>query len=210
MDIFFVQLAIIFLPGLVWEHVDRQFGLKRMATQFDILRRTFLFGLISYAATYGVYQLLGISFELVEPRKDITFLNATFASEIGIASFVALVLSILWLYATNYKLLTRFMQLIHATSRYGDEDVWDFILNSDSPSVDYINLRDFEKEITYAGWVETFSEAERVRELVLRDVKVFNFQGDELFRAPRVYIARPVDDIDIEFPFKSNQPEPHL
>lgn len=113
----------------------------------------------------------------------------------------------MWLYVTNYKLLTWFMQFIRATNRYGDEDVWGFILNSDDPNVEYINLRDFEKEITYAGWVETFSEAEKVRELVLRDMKVFNFQGDELFRAPRVYVSRPMDNIDIEFPYSIDQQE---
>jgi hypothetical protein len=180
---------------------------KLLSTQFDILRRTFLFGLISYAASFGGYKLLGLPFEVVDPKKDVTFLNGVFVTEIGVTSLVALVLSILWLYSTNYKLLTRFMQAIRATNRYGDEDVWDFILNADSPSVEYINLRDFDKEITYAGWVETFSEAEKVRELVLRDVKVFNFQGDELFSAPRVYVARPVDTIDIEFPFEPNYQE---
>ena len=94
----------------------------------------------------------------------------------------------------------RFMQRIRATKRYGDEDVWDFTFNDHDRNVEYVNLRDFDKKIVYAGWVERFSDTDKVRELVLRDVNVYDFEGNELFSTPRVYIARPMDDIDIEFP----------
>ena len=82
MDIFFLQLAIIFLPGLVWERIDAQFAQKRIPTQFDVLRRTFVFGLVSYIATYGIYKLFGVPFELVEPKKDTTSLGETSIREI--------------------------------------------------------------------------------------------------------------------------------
>ena len=42
MDIFFLQLASIFLRGLIWERIDAQFAQKRLPTQFDVLRRTFV------------------------------------------------------------------------------------------------------------------------------------------------------------------------
>lgn len=96
------------------------------------------------------------------------------------------------------------MKCIGATKRYGDEDVWDFTFNAHDRNVEYVHLRDFDKKIVYAGWVERFSDTEKVRELVLRDVEVFDFESNELFATPRVYIARPMDDIDIEFPV---QPE---
>jgi hypothetical protein len=64
-----------------------------------------------------------------------------------------------------------------------------------------VHLRDFEKKPAYAGWVEVWSESEKTREIVLRDVAVSDFEGDELFRTPRVYLARKADNIDIEFPY---------
>jgi hypothetical protein len=113
------------------------------------------------------------------------------------------------LYATNWKLLTRFLQCIRATKRYGDEDVWDFTFNSREAEVEYVNVRDFEKEITYSGWVELFSESEKQRELLLRDVIVYDWEGKELFKMARVYLARKSDNIDIEFPYgeKANEQE---
>lgn len=167
MDIFLLQLAIIFLPGLIWERVDAQFLQKRVPAQFDVLRRTFVFGLVSYLATYGIYRLIGVPFELFEPKNDATFLGEPAFIEVIVTSFVAFCCSILWLYFVKFNLLTRFVHLIGATKRFGDEDVWDFTFNARDRNVEYVHVRDFDKKIVYAGWVDLFSDTEKVRELVL-------------------------------------------
>lgn len=70
-----------------------------------------------------------------------------------------------------------------------------------------MHFRDFEKKITYAGWVEAFSETEKQRELRLRDVIAYDFEGNVSLRTPRVYLARKIDNIDIEFPYRSGTAE---
>ena len=80
--------------------------------------------------------------------------------------------------------------------------MWDYTFNSGRAEVEYIHLRDFDKKITYAGWVEAFSESEKQREVRLRDVIVYDFEGKVLFETPRVYLARKADAIDIEFPYR--------
>jgi hypothetical protein len=52
----------------------------------------------------------------------------------------------------------------------------------------------------FAGSVTTFSETGRLRELVLRDVEVFDFEGVLLYDVPLMYVARKPEDIHIEFP----------
>ena len=138
-------------------------------------------------------------------KKDVEFLDGPAIKLIFYASLVSVFCALLWLYGSNYKLLTRLLQSISATKRYGDEDVWDFTFNSGKPEVEYVHVRDFEKKITYAGWVEAFSETEKQRELRLRDVIVYDFEGNVLFETPRVYLARKMDNIDIEFPYRSGQ-----
>jgi hypothetical protein len=133
-------------------------------------------------------------------RRDEPFLDASAFVEIFFASLVALACSIIWLYITTFRVIARFLHLIGATKRYGDEDVWDFMFNSQRGEIEYLHLRDFEKKLTYAGWVESFSESEKQRELVLRDVIVYDFEGNTIFETARVYLARSADDIDIEFP----------
>lgn len=84
--------------------------------------------------------------------------------------------------------------------KYGDEDVWDFTFNSSDVETEYVHFRDFEHQLVYAGWVNAFSETNKLRELVLRDVIVYNFDGEEFYRTPLLYLARAPENIHIEFP----------
>ena len=59
------------------------------------------------------------------------------------------------------------------------------------------------KKLTYTGWVEAFSESEKQREIVLRDVIVYDFDSRAIMETERVYLARKADNIDIEFPYKA-------
>jgi len=52
----------------------------------------------------------------------------------------------------------------------------------------------------FAGWVNTFSETGKLRELVLRDVEVYDFEGQFMYAAPLLYVARKPEDVHIEFP----------
>jgi hypothetical protein len=207
-DLFFLQIIVIFIPGIIWERIDAQYGRNRATQQWDILRRTFIFGFVAYFVTFALFWCVsflfeGWDFKLFDFKKDGTFLDGVAFKQIAAASIVAMACAILWLYATNYKCFTRFLQWMAATKRYGDEDVWDYMFNSGRAEVEYVHVRDFEKKITYAGWVEVWSESEKQRELVLRDVIVYDFEGKKLFETPRVYLARKADNIDIEFPYRA-------
>jgi hypothetical protein len=48
--------------------------------------------------------------------------------------------------------------------------------------------------------VETFSESGELRELLLRDVIVYDFEGTEMYKVPHLYLARDRINIHIEFP----------
>jgi hypothetical protein len=210
MDIFFFQLVIIFVPGIIWERFDAQYGPNKSTQQWDIIRRTFVFGLSAYVVTFCIYWLAsfyftGLNFQVFQFKKDVEFLDGAALKLIFYASLVSVICALVSLYGNNYKLLTQLLQRIGATRRYGDEDVWDFTFNSGKPEVEYVHVRDFDKKITYAGWVEAFSETEKLRELRLRDVIVYYFEGNTLYETPRVYLARKMDNIDIEFPYRSGQ-----
>jgi len=202
LDLFFLQLAIIFIPGIIWERMDALFAQKRRPDQFDVIRRAFIFGLVSYALTYGVYEGFGWEFQFVELSRDKTFLSPLLFREIIATSLVSTACSIAYLYVANRKILYALFQKVGATKRHGDEDIWDLTFNERGASVEYVHLRDFEKGIIYTGWVIAFSDTDKIRELVLRDAVVYNFDGQILFEAPRVYVARAMDKIDIEFPYR--------
>lgn len=202
-SLFLLQLAILLLPGVIWAHMETRFVTGTKPTQTEFLVRSLLFGLTSYAITYLVYYKAGWSFRMVELEKVAAenVFNPDIAWQIILATGVGFVLSVLWLYAERYKLLTRFLQCIGATNAYGDEDVWDYTLNSRDAASEYVHFRDFENQLVYAGWVLTFSETGKLREIVLKDVQVHNFEGETLFETPLLYIARKAETVHMEFPF---------
>ena len=81
--------------------------------------------------------------------------------------------------------------------RYGDEDVWAFLMNS--KELGCIFLRDYRCGLVYKGWIELYSDSGSSRELVLQDVEVFeNASGVRLYEVPRLYVSRDQYEISIE------------
>ncbi len=61
-DLAIVQLAIIFLPGLIWARLDARYAMKSKPSDVEFFIRAFLFGITSYVVTFLVYALAGLSF----------------------------------------------------------------------------------------------------------------------------------------------------
>jgi Family of unknown function (DUF6338) len=176
-------------------------GIKGEKAQFDLILNAFMFGVLSYAILDILYQRGGWSLKLFDLETDSKkLIQPEVFPEIAAAAGIAIFGGVLSLYIENYKLFTRFVQKIGATKTYGDEDVWDFVFNSSSPTASFVHFRDFEQRVTYAGYVQTFSESGQLREIVLSDVVVYDFDGVEMYRVSSLYLARDRENIHIEFP----------
>ena len=196
-----MQLALVFLPGLIWAQIDARYAAKVKQGQVEFVIRAFLFGIFTYAISFLGYRLLGQEFSGlgINATNQTFLLLDSFVDEIAISTVLSLVLAVIWLYLANYKVLVRALNWIRATSKYGDEDVWDYTFNSSMPNVQYVHVRDFEKGISYAGWVEAYSSSGELRELLLRNVIVHDRIGSAT-AIPLVYLARDRGDVHIEFP----------
>jgi hypothetical protein len=200
----FFEIALIFIPGFIWMKIHSRYGFKGEKTQFDLVLNAFIFGVMSYASLYMIYRANGWSLKLFELETDSRkLIQPEIFPEIIFAVLIAIIGGIVSLYFENYKVFTRFVQQIGATKTYGDEDVWDFVFNSSSRAVSFVHLRDFARRVTYAGFVEIFSESGVLREIVLRDVIVYDFEQTEMYRVPRLYLAMERENIHIEFPVGS-------
>lgn len=201
--LFILQIAILFLPGVIWAHLDSKFASRRDDGQLWFLMRALMFGIISHAAAWFIFWVFHQEYlipNLVAADKE-AVITDRIGWQIVAATGLGLVLSVLWMYLVNYKILTRFLQTIKATKTYGDEDVWDFLFNSNDAAAEYVHVRDFDLQLVYAGYVSTFSESGKLRELVLRDVVAYNLEGEEVYKTPRIYLARKPEGIQIEFPY---------
>ncbi len=206
MDFFFFQLAIIFLPGLIWERIASRYGLKRPPTQFEIALRTFTFGLAAYVITFGLYAAAGWEFHVPDVKHDTSFIaDKKYLKEYIATIVVSIVGSVLWLYAFNHKLFGRFLRFIKATKKFGDEDLWDFMFNSADTRVQYAYVRDYENNKIFSGWVEGYSGGDKFRELLLRDVQVYDLESRFLYETPLMYLGKDAEKIQIEFPARSQR-----
>lgn len=197
----FFELALIFLPGFIWMKIHTAYGAKGTRSEFDKILNTFIFGVISYIILMSIYWLFDRKMNILDIDTNGTQLfNEREFPDILFAIGIAVVCGLIHLYAENYKWITRFAQYIGATKRFGDEDVWDFVFNSNSKDVEWIYYRDFDERVVYAGYVRLFSESNEVRELLLERVIVYDFEGEQLYEMPRLYLAKKSDNVHIEFP----------
>ena len=62
------------------------------------------------------------------------------------------------------------------------------------------NVAKYDYQAVYSGFAQVFSESGQLRELLLIEVKVYDFEGQFMYEVPRMYLARPREGIHIEFP----------
>jgi hypothetical protein len=106
--------------------MDARYAANEKPTNLDFFTRAFVYGVVTYAFTFAIYLLLKQPFALIDFKAAQT--NLVLTQRVGIeiisATFVGFVLGIGWVFASNHKWMTIFLQFIRATKRYGDEDVW--------------------------------------------------------------------------------------
>ena len=208
MDLALAQLAIVFMPGIIWAYIDASYGAGPRPQQSILLIRAFLFGMATYCTLFLLYSACGKRFGYGSLGSDVVRLDIfQLKDEISWSIPLSFVLSVGWLYAVRNRLLMKFLQWIGVTRRYGGEDVWSHTLNSGQPHVEYVHFRDLENGYVFAGWIHVYSENENEgrRELLLRDVIVYDEEGAEICRLPNLYISRPNDNIWVEFPYNQEE-----
>lgn len=68
-------------------------------------------------------------------------------------------------------------------------------------NVTEIYIRDIPSNITYHGVINSFSETSDFKEIVLRNVKVYDYETSTLaYTLDKIYLSKPKDNLVIEIP----------
>ena len=156
-DLLFIQLAVVFLPRLIWTQLVATYAMKERPGPTEFLVRAFIFGFLTYVAVYFAYGWFGKEFSPLPVGDSERFLNVNFADELLWSSAAALTFSFVWMYGSTRRWMTRFLNRVGAATTHGKEDVWDLTFNRCRPQVEYVHVRDLERGITYCGWVRAYS-----------------------------------------------------
>jgi hypothetical protein len=208
-----VRLLFLFLPGIVCSLVVAHLTTHRDLRPADHVIPSFLFGFlvyVLYSGTAAVWNgMLAFGdlppYELIPgegtPATGISALAILVS--IVLATALAFVLSAL----KNRKVLNRIARVLRVTRKFGDRDVWSYMMNSDN--LEWVVIRDRSKGLYYVGKPMVSSDEETVRELILTSTAVYDYEsGEELYVAGNVYFSFPNEGLVIELNPKERKDEP--
>lgn len=197
-----LKLIILLTPGAVASIIFEKLTIHKKWNSFQFIANSILFGGISYLVAQLAFNICRHdssfdNFWLNLPSKEIPFVAVIKAVITSI--FIGFICAGL----DNYKFVNRIGKFLKLTTKYGDENLYSYFLNADN--VNEIYFRDIPNNITYHGMINSYSETNEFKEIVLRDVKVYDYTTSTLmYELDKVYLSRPKDDIIIEVPFINN------
>ena len=205
LDDFTLTVVFLFFPGLVCALVASRLTThqERKPTEFvipSLIYGILIYVIYSWAATIfdAELSLPHINILSVESR----LLVAESPIVLTVATGIGIVLAFIAGAGINHKILHRFARSILVTNKFGDKDVWTYVMNSNE--TDWLVIRAPDQNIFYLGRIAVYSDEEDTRELVLSDTKVYdNITGEEKYHAGNMYFSFKKDEIVIELPPRS-------
>ncbi len=196
-----IKLIIILIPGAIATLIFGKLILHKEWNSFRFVLYSILFGIVSYLILQLVINGLNLFRDNKLPELTI-WNNLNNASsipykEVALASAFSIAIAFIVSLVENKKYINRIAGFIRVSSKYGDENLYSMFLNS--KDVEYVYLRDIKNQLTYHGWVKSFSENENIAEIRLSDVGVYNYSDSQLlYEVGEVYLSLNKQEIIIE------------
>ena len=204
-----VAVSVILFPGVISAVIaDKIVVHARRWGSFKYGLYSFVFGVFCYVIVQMFVWLMGYIperfqlFALKTGALDVWSLVTESRARINLVEvFAATVLSMPVAFVTafliNYKIFHKLAEKLRISQKYGDENLYSYYLNA--KEIDWVYVRDFERQLTYQGRVLSFSETDKVQELVLSDVTVYGYDDStEYYSVPSIYLCREMGRFVIE------------
>lgn len=209
MDISELALKLIFilLPGAIAAMIYERLTVHKEWTPFKFILHATIFGMLSYLSLqvtisipafvynvfnkqYKAYSDLEI-WETINGSKKIPYWEVLKACGMGI------VISALATAITFYKILNKSSQILKLSNKYGDENLYSYFLNA--KEIEFVYVRHIKNDLTYHGYVKSFSENDLISELVMSSVSVYRYTTSELlYEIDQIYLSFNKSEIIIE------------
>jgi hypothetical protein len=214
-----VRIIFLLLPGAIASSL--YWKLKGRATRKDWedLLEVVIFSICSYLVYAICTYILGC-FNFLWSRlglqaRTFTQFRPFFdeqapldLAEIFYVSLLSIPLAVLACYAYEYKWLNVLGQTIGATTRFGNEDIWNLFQQNADLKGKWATVRDHKLNLYYYCWIQAFSDSGKERELFLREVHVYDESAARLLHKTQLmYLSRNSDDLTIEVAVSSPNSE---
>ncbi len=194
-----IKLIIVLIPGAISSIIFEKLSEQHIKWgSFKFITNSILFGVVSYAFTSVISCIIGIEQQSKNFWENLYTADIEFRFTI-VTSFVSILTGYVFAKIDNYKLVNKVAQQINVSKKYGDENLISYFLNAKDVNEVYVRIPAI--NITYHGMINSFSANKDTIELVLRDVKVYDYESSKLnYTIDKVYISRIQSDLIIEIP----------
>ncbi len=216
MDSLAATLLVIILPGIISAVIADKLISHQKWTSFKYALYAFLLGMCSYTLAQILCWAKNI-FECYNSPTCFVSLSSTdikweylqtwsatlaekpsiIPSELIFALFLSLAIALFAAWLINHKIFNKIGKKLGVSNKFGDENLYSYYLNAQG--IDWIYVRDIDKNLTYQGRVVAYSETETIQELVLSDVGVYEYQTSRhLYDIPSIYLTKEMGKFIIE------------
>jgi len=199
MNQFVVSLIVIFVPGIIAAVISDKITVHSKWNSFKFSLYALVLGLISYTFLQIIFYAIDIikSFSFnVSSWSHLAVWNRAVSDafmiphkEVVLATLLSIPVAFFASFLINYKVFNKLANKFNISSKFGDENLYSYYLNTDE--MDWVYVRDIENNLTYQGRVNSYSENDRMQELVLYEVTVFRYEDSaQLYSIPAVYLTK--------------------
>ncbi|MEZ8122786.1 hypothetical protein ACED30_25275 [Vibrio splendidus] len=204
-----VSLIVILMPGIMATIICDKLTNHSKWDSFKFGLYSLTLGMACYVClqaltyVYDVFNAASLTFEDIQ-WSNLNIWSSALNGGSGLNAWeicVAVILSVpvaffsSWL--INFKIFNKLAQKLRVSSKFGDENLYSYYLNSQE--IDWVYVRDRENGFTYQGRVVSHSETDTLQELVLSQVSVYGYEDSELYYdVPTIYISREIGKLVIE------------
>lgn len=187
-----VKLIILLIPGALAALIVEKLAIHTKWNEFKFIIYAIIFGSLSYLVL-GFFGSADNFWQNL-PAKEIPF------DVVWKACIAGILIGFISVAIDTHKLISKLARKLKISNKYGDENLYSYFLGS--KEVNEVYVRDKANNLTYWGFVDSYSETEEASEIVLRAVRVYDYEtSDYLYDSDKVYLSRKKDEITIELPY---------
>lgn len=202
-----VTLIVILMPGIIANVICDKITVHSKWTSFKFSLYAFVLGMSCYVCLQIIYYAIDWYQATTFSEINLTHLEVWGASvadnpkipaiEVVFATMLSLPISFFAAFLINHKIFNKIATFFCISTKYGDENLFSYYLNADE--IDWIYVRDIDRELTYEGRIVSYSENDLMQEIVMSEVTVYNYKDSaELYSVPTIYLTKPIGIFIIE------------
>lgn len=202
-----LKLIILLIPGALGTLIMNRLTIRKELSPFKFMLNAIIIGVFSYlllqlfsntvhfisnifsCQTGGYKQLQiwsSISDKTIIPYEEVLY-----------SSICSIIIAILGSLIDQYKIINKLAQKLGISNKYGDENLFSYFLNAKETQIVYI--RNIKNNLTYHGYVNSYSETNDLSEIVLSNVSVYRYDDSSLlYEVDQIYLSFAKNEIIIE------------